>query len=204
MININNTILLLFLFNIFTINYAKKLIEFNDNNFVSLRGDINEENSLKFIQEITQINSNIINVYINSDGGSVENGLEIINVFINLQYKDIIINCIANKAYSMGFVILQACNNRYATPHATFMQHQVALNNNGGKLYDVNKYLKHINNIDYDMDIIQANKINMDINDFKNKIVSDWWLTTKEALKYNVIDDIAIIDCKTIKKNCYY
>ena len=104
----------------------------------------------------------------------------------------------------MGFVILQTCDNRYSTQYATFMQHQISLNNNDGKLYDVNKYLRHINKINQDMDELQSNKINMDIEDFKNKIVSDWWLTTKEALKFNVIDDIAIIICKTNKIKCYY
>jgi ATP-dependent protease ClpP protease subunit len=184
--------------------YGKKIIEFNDDNFVSLRGDINEELSLKFIQEITILKSNTINIYINSDGGSVENGLEIINVIINLQYQDKIINCIANKAISMAFVILQACNNRYATPYATLMQHQASLGKLDGKIYDINKYIKFINNNILQMDELQSRKIEIDLYEFKNRITTDWWMSTQEAIKMNVVDSVGIIICKTIKKNCYY
>ena len=36
------------------------------------------------------------------------------------------LDCIAHKAYSMGFVILQACNKRYITQYSSVMQHQIS------------------------------------------------------------------------------
>ena len=75
---------------------------------VTIKGEINPKSSSDFIMEINRIPSNQIVIYIQSPGGYVESGKEIINE-INIQLKNgKDISCIADRAYSMAFIIFQS------------------------------------------------------------------------------------------------
>ena len=103
----------------------------------------------------------------------------------------------------MAFVITQACDNRYSLSSGILMQHQMSLST-GGPIENIHNYLKLINNINNDLDTMQANKINMKLEKFKSNIVNDWWLTANEALELNVIDNIVTVNCnKHLYKNIF-
>ena len=84
-----------------------ELIEFKKDNFVSLRETINQDSSSRLLSKLNLIETkhNTIYLYINSPGGDVMAGLEIINYIKSLQRRDKQIICIAHNAMSMAFVI---------------------------------------------------------------------------------------------------
>ena len=192
--------MLFFLFTLLALSDAH-LINLDENNFVSIRGPIDDDTTNKFMLDVLKIpETKEINIFINSPGGSVMEGMKIVNQ-IELMNNITKVNCISDFSASMAFVILQSCQNRYAMKSSILMQHQMSLMNKGN-LFNLNNYMDMINNLNVDIDKMQARKINMTYNNFKEKITNDWWLYGTQAKKYNVIDDIVHVKCsKSILKN---
>ena len=92
---------------------TQQIITLKKNNFISIDDKINDENVALWSKQINKLNSNPIYIYIDSPGGSVVAGLQFINNMDWLIGQGKSINCIAKSAYSMAFIILQHCNNRY-------------------------------------------------------------------------------------------
>lgn len=173
-------------------------IELTNDNFVSLRGEINELTINNVINNLLNLKSDIRYIYINTNGGSVDAGLNLINTMKNLESNNIVVNCIAKTAISMGFAIFQSCKNRYVFEYSTLMQHQISLNGMGGEIRNVNSYLKFINNMENKLNKIQANRIGINLKDFEDKIHDDWWMDSEEAIQNNVADKIVTIKCNFV------
>jgi ATP-dependent Clp protease protease subunit len=171
------------------------MIELTNDNFVSLRGPVTSTSIAELITHLIEKTSDIRYIYLNTNGGSVTAGLKLINVINDLENIGVEVNCIADTAISMGFVIFQSCTNRYVLSHSTLMQHQMSLNGVGGKLLEINSYMSYINNIEDELNGLQAERINISQTEFENKISNDWWLTTSEAIRLNVADKIIQIKC---------
>jgi ATP-dependent protease ClpP protease subunit len=187
----------------FVNNVLSKHINLDEENTVILKGPISLDTSSKFITDLNTFNNKELNIFITSPGGSVLEGMKIIDHMKMLQNSGTITNCIVDFAASMAFVITQACDNRYSLSSGVLMQHQMSLST-GGPIENMYNYLKLINNINEDLDKMQAKKINMNEDKFKNKILNDWWLTANEAKLLNVIDDIVTVNCnKYLYKNSY-
>jgi ATP-dependent protease ClpP protease subunit len=75
--------------------------------------------------EISNRYDKVIDVAINSGGGSVHLGLEFIEEIKSLKAKGYKINCYVRNAYSMGFIILQYCDHRIGSSNSTYMHHLV-------------------------------------------------------------------------------
>ena len=58
------------------------LIVLNSTNFVELSGDIDQENINMAIKDMTYSNSDLIYLYLNTNGGEVESGLRLIHIFV--------------------------------------------------------------------------------------------------------------------------
>ena len=170
------------------------VIQLTNDNFVSLRGPVTSTSIAELITLLIEKTSDIRYIYLNTNGGSVSAGLKLINVINDLENSGIEVNCIADTAISMGFVIFQSCTNRYVLSHSTLMQHQMSLNV-GGKLLEINSYMSHINNIEDELNSMQAERINISQIEFEEKISNDWWLTTTESIKLNVADKVVRIKC---------
>ena len=117
---------MMFLYAFFLFYYlvnAIDTIQLNTTNNLVLKGEVNSKMATDFIYELNKrTNKSDIYVFLNTNGGSVEEGMKIISE-IN-KYGS---SCIVEKAYSMGFAILQNCKERYILPHGSIMQHQISL-----------------------------------------------------------------------------
>jgi ATP-dependent protease ClpP protease subunit len=136
--------------------------------------------------------SKVITIGINSPGGSVHMGLEFIEEMKILQAKGYKIKCYVRNAYSMGFVILQFCNERIGAPTSTYMHHLTSVN---GKRPDKRtkknaKLFKALDFFDNHMLEDIAKRLKMDPKKFFALIKEDNWWGAKEALKANIIDRI--------------
>ena len=98
-----------------------KEIELNVDNSLFIRGEIDEKMATEFVFDVNKRKSKKnMYVFLDTNGGSVDAGNQII-----YEIQKYNLSCIAHKAISMGFVILQSCNDRYITPFGTLMQHQI-------------------------------------------------------------------------------
>ena len=190
-------IALLFLANPTTSKLVEtELIEFKKDNFVSLRETINQDSSSRLLSKLNSIENkhNIIYLYINSPGGDVMAGLEIINYIKGLQNREKQIICIAHNAISMAFVVFQYCSARYILYSSTLMQHQMALGVKG-KLYDINSRMSYLNSLEIKINQDQATRLQLSLADFTRLIQNDWWLYSEDILVNNAADKIVSIFC---------
>lgn len=179
-------------------NINNNYVKLNTTNVVSLKGVINGKSVNRFLYEFSLINKDNLYIYIDSPGGSVEDGYKIIT---ELQKYNV--SCIVDKAYSMAFAILQVCHNRYLLPHGKIMQHQISLGimNELGK---IESYLSFISQIENELLKIQSNKIGISSEELKNKSSNEWWMFGETALKENCVDKIINIECsKNLIKETY-
>lgn len=180
---------------------SAKTINLNNNNFVSLVGPVtsksvddvikslNSKNINEFIQE-----NGYINFYIDSPGGSVFAGNHLIQYLKTLQSLDVDINCIGHNFMSMGFAIMQSCTNRYVVFDSIGMQHQMSLKM-GGNIENFKSHfslIERINNMLIDMEV---KRINITTDEYKSKILSDWWLFGMENVEHGVADELVTVKC---------
>ena len=188
--------LTLFLFSSFV---SSKDIFLDTNNTLLIRGEINDKQATQFIYELNQKSKKKnLYVYLDTNGGSVDAGNKIVNEIHKYN-----LSCIAQKAISMGFVILQSCNKRYITPLATLMQHQMSYGIMNEKA-KVESYVEFIKQIGDELTEMQAKKIGMTSKRFNEKIYNDWWSFGKTALKNKCADEMVDVKCSTRLTNTTY
>ena len=168
-------------------------ITLTKDNMIAITGEITKSTAVKFINNMRTVNNNTY-IYINSPGGSVMDGHHIVNYMTMLKSKNITLTCYADMAVSMAFVILQACDNRLGSPASILMQHQMSLRTNMN-LFNLNNYVKMVQDINIYLDKFQAERIGMNYSDFVNKITSDWWISGITAIDERILDNYATIEC---------
>lgn len=77
---------------------------------------------------LSQQNKEPVTVLIDTVGGSVSAGFEILNAFAVAQARGVKLQCLViNQAISMGFWIYLHCDQRAALPHAQFLWHRIRI-----------------------------------------------------------------------------
>ena len=137
-----------------------KILKLHEDNFVTLRGRIDEESASRFISDVMKLKGDKIYVYLVTPGGSIVSGNSIIQLIDTLSSIGKEIICIADHAYSMGFVIFQSCPKRYIMPHSIIMQHQASLSISG-PLENVKNNLKLVEKIDKKANQRQSQRLNL-------------------------------------------
>jgi ATP-dependent protease ClpP protease subunit len=180
--------------------YKTTNIELNDNNFVAIR-EVVTDASIK--KGVAALMTNIItNPYLkeyylvlDTPGGSVVAGNQLIDYLNYLNNTDIKVHCIAKTAISMGFVILQSCPGiRYALPSATLMQHQMSTVMIGNIL-NIESDMKFSKRLYEKMLIKQSSRIGIEPSTFLDKTRDDWWLDGEMALENNIVDKLVNVGC---------
>jgi len=190
------------LFFIFLLNFIKfsnsqqQIITLKKNNFVSVDDTISDINVKKWSKQMSKLTSNPMYVYIDSLGGSINAGLQFINNMNWYIAQGKIINCIVKSAYSMGFIILQHCTNRYVMSSASLMQHQMSLYGIKGPINNLMNYFEMIKNISNELDQKVSLRLNITIEEYRNKITNDWWLTADSAIVAGAADSLVIVGCE--------
>ena len=182
------------------ISYANssKSIMLNSTNVLTIRGTIDDKVANRFVYDLNKdINRASKYVYLDTNGGSVSAGSRIVD-----EIQKYNLDCIAHRAYSMGFVLLQGCKTRYVTPYARIMQHQISYGIKGEKA-KVDSYQQFINQLEDELVIMQANRVLLTPQEFRYKTMNEWWMTGKHALSNNCADKMVDVFCdeKLTKQN---
>jgi ATP-dependent Clp protease protease subunit len=175
---------------------AYKVIDLNSRNLITIRGPIQGTSSTNWISAFNDRDMDIdtMYIYLSSPGGSVLEGNKLIDQIKTLQLSSIQVICIADFAASMAFVILQSCPQRLALPSSILMQHQMSIGLKG-PLENVDNYLSFIHSVDDNLDRMQAERMNMTENDFRLKVMNDWWIPGHLAKEYNAVDELVMVKC---------
>ena len=185
----------LFILQFFTISSAS-IINLKEENLISIKGVIDRDTSNNFFNDLKDFSSNSLDIFITSPGGSVMEGMKMIDYIKTLQNLDVEVNCYGDFAASMAFVILQSCTNRYAMVSSVLMQHQMSLGLSG-PIENIKNYLKMIQDIETRVNHNQANRIGLTDDEFDRKIFNDWWISGFTALDENVVDKIVDVKCSS-------
>jgi len=130
-----------------------------------------------------------ISLYINSPGGSVTAGLAIIDT-MNFIKSDVSTICVGIAA-SMGALILSSGKKgkRFSLPNSEVMIHQV-MGGTEGQASDIAINAKHILRTKDNLNKILAANTNKKMDQVEKDSDRDYWMTSDEAKKYGIVDDI--------------
>ena len=175
------------------------MIHLNTSNLITVKGPITDDLATQFVYEINQKQEkNDLYVFIDTNGGSVDAGNQIVEEIEKYE-----LSCIAARAISMGFIILQSCNKRYITKYGFLMQHQMSYGVTGEKEH-IDSYVKFVNGISDTLQQIQADKIGMSREEFRQKTLNDWWLFGEDAVTQNCVDEVVKVACSSELTNQTY
>lgn len=217
---------LLYVLSINSIQYIKAhnmKIELTLENSLIIRGEINEETTQLFLEDLykkdriiknkitddrkekiikriknKQVENDELYLFLDTPGGSVMHGLKIID---EIEKHDI--SCIVSRAYSMGFVILQYCKKRYIMKHATIMQHQISYSVEGEKA-KIESMVNYIKSIGDELTQQQSLRIGINKREFEIRTYNDWWLYGNNIIKEKCADKIVDVYCSSLLINSYY
>ena len=130
-----------------------------------------------------------INLYINSPGGSVYDGLAILDT-MNLVKPDVATFGVGLQA-SMGAVLLAAGakGKRHMLPHAKTMIHQVS-SGTKGKATDMEIDLRETLAVKQNLIDILVEATGQPEKKIREDMERDYWMTADEAKKYGLVDDV--------------
>lgn len=133
-----------------------------------------------------------IYLYINSPGGSISDGLAIVDT-MNYIKCPVVTICVGMAA-SMGAVLL-ACGTkgkRYAMPNSEVMIHQPLIAGGGlsGQATEIEIHSNHILFLRERLNKILSDATGKSLEEIKKDTDRDNYLTAEEALKYGLIDEI--------------
>lgn len=168
-----------------------------------LWGDINLQrsyfivNSLKFL---ASKNLDPIYIYINSDGGEVDNAISIIDEIERIKQIGITVYTIViGAAFSSAAFILLAGSEgcRIATPNSTILIHMISYGIDFESATKNKRYSDFTEKQNETLVNIVAQYCKKNtvakLKKFKDEIKDDLWLSAKDAIKFGVIDTIGDI-----------
>ena len=161
----------------------------SNSDIININGYITKKTTDEFFNCVNEIRKKNYHVnyiiHFDTPGGSVLDGLRILDF---IESNDV--ECRATRAYSMGFVLFQACKYRKIEKYGSLMQHDMKLNLHTIDYSNLKSYYIYISDI-YNMLIQkQISKLGISKKNFMKKIKNDWWIGAKDALYYNCADEI--------------
>lgn len=161
-------------------------------NSISITGDITEASADRFVMDITSRRESVRYIYIDSGGGSIEEGFRIIDAMRASGKK---FTCIASHAASMAFSIFQRCSVRLVTPSATLMQHLGSYGIKAGTTKNNQSAINHVMKQMKALDMGDAKRMGLPLQEFSKMIDFDLYLFGRDAVVKNAADGIATVRC---------
>lgn len=140
-----------------------------------------------FVKDLTAIKAETVHIRLNTPGGDVFDGTAIANTIKQLKAKTVI--HIDGLAASIGSIIALAGDEVRMSENAFFMFHE-AWSFSIGNAEDMRETAKLLDKIDGVLAKTYANKTNKDVDEIKELMAAETWLTADEALEMGMIDVI--------------
>ena len=159
---------------------------------ILLSGEIDDNLANVIVSELLyldSINHDDISLYINSPGGSITAGMAIMDT-MNFIKSDVSTICLGMSA-SMGAFLLSCGKKgkRYILPNAEVMIHQ-PLGGVEGQATEIKIVAERILKLKEKLNTILAKNTGKNIKQITKDTERDYFLDSKEALKYGIVDKI--------------
>jgi len=160
---------------------------------INFHGPVDERVAEIIVAELLYLQSEDpkkpISMYINSPGGSVTDGLAILDT-MNLITCPVYTYCVGQCA-SMGAVLLAAGekDHRYALPNSRVMVHMVS-SGAGGQILDIKKQVEEADRLNDRLFELLAKYTGKDIKSLKKDCDRDKFMSAEEAVKYGLVDKV--------------
>ncbi len=173
--------------------YIEPINQLLNNREILLFGEINTQNAQRVISQLLYLenedNTQDITIYINSPGGSVTDGLAIIDI-MNYIKADVSTICVGSCA-SMGAIILTSGTpgKRYILKNSEVMIHQ-PLGELSGQCTDMEIRVSKMKELKLRTAEILAQTSQQDINKVLEDIERDYYMDASTAVRYGIVDKI--------------
>lgn len=160
---------------------------------IMISGEVNEAMASVVVSQLLYLQSenkeSPIYMYINSPGGSVVDGLAIVDT-MNLISCPVHTYCIGQCA-SMGsiFLVSGEKGHRYALPNSRIMIHQVS-GGSQGTYEDMKRSINEAGRLNELLAGILANGTEKSLKEVKNDMDRDYFMSADEAMKYGIVDKV--------------
>lgn len=160
---------------------------------IMISGEVNEAMASVVVSELLYLQSENpdapIHMYINSPGGSVVDGLAIVDT-MNLISCPVYTYCVGQCA-SMGsiFLVSGEKGHRYALPNSRIMIHQVS-GGSQGTYEDMKRSINEAGRLNELLAGILATGTSKALKTVKNDMDRDYFMSADEALKYGIVDKV--------------
>ena len=165
-------------------------------NILWIKEEITEKSGAEYVEQLVNFiqNKNPITIYLDCNGGDVDQGLAIIDLIEYAKKQKIKVTTIGVNTASMASYILFTGSERYAFPSARIMVHAPYLDDLNDD--DDKKTLKW--EIDISKDacknvLIKYGKVPEDT--LKVMMKKDYYMSAEEAKKFKLIDKIGVKVC---------
>lgn len=159
---------------------------------IILNGEIDDNISNSIVAQLLyldSLNNNDISIYINSPGGSITAGMAIYDT-MNFIKSDVSTICVGMCASMAAFLLSSGTKGkRYSLPNGEVMIHQ-PLGGAQGQATEIKIAAERILKLKAKLNKILANNTNQDIKKIEQDTERDYFLDSKDALTYGIIDKI--------------
>ena len=131
-------------------------------------------------------------LYLTSNGGSVDVGMQLIDIILNSKTPVYTIN--TGRQYSMGFLIGLAGHKRFATKNAKFLMHD-------GTTFVVDSTSKAKDQMEFQIKIDERikqyvlSRSKLTAEEYDKKYTKEWYMFADEAKENGFVDFIVGVDC---------
>jgi ATP-dependent Clp protease protease subunit len=177
---------------------VEKTITLEAKNTVILKGPVTSRSVAEVQKKVLDMSFNLskrtpIYLVLDTPGGSVFAGLQMIDFLRALDQK---VHTVTLFAASMGFQIAQNMDTRYIGTSSTLMSHRARLGGLGGQLDGEfeSRYNMIKRQVDY-LDTVAAKRMKMSLEQYKQKIVNEYWIHGYDSVRKNAADEQVNLKC---------
>jgi ATP-dependent Clp protease protease subunit len=166
----------------------------NNDRTVVLKGPVRTDNIEAIMNQIkgfAQASNDNIFIIINSPGGSVVDGFELINLIKSIKAeKGIKTYCaVESEAFSMAAILATFCYRTYMHKYSNIMFHEASYGVKDSATHIKNRVefmSKYLDTLNRDI----AEQMGVTPKEYEERILGEWWLTAEEAVQFGIVDGI--------------
>lgn len=166
-------------------------------NTLELRGEVNAFSVSKLQNDLLKIynkgKTKEVYLVLDTPGGDMFAGLSLISFIRGL--PGLKVHTISLFSASMGFILVEALDNRYATPDSVLMSHRAYGGSEGFIPGSFDSRLSASNYAVMSLYESTAKRMGLSLKDYMQKIREELWLIGQQSVDENAVDSLAYPHC---------
>lgn len=173
--------------------YSINTVELNETNHVALVEEVSGNSVSNIILSLEKLSSQDkpTYLYINSPGGSIIDGISLVNYLLSSNKKII---CVAQFAASMAHAILESCPERLGTPTNILIQHR-ASTQASGNTQELTSSLVVLGGLENTLNIMESDRIGIPLYKYKELVNPIWTTYGQQSVDTNRLDGLVNVIC---------